>query len=271
MPFLHTRAGNVHYTDTGTGHPVVLLHATLHDSHDFDEIIPTLQESYRVIAIDWPSHGKSDKSNTPPTAPLFADVLEDMVKELDLPPATFIGNSVGGFAAARLAITNPDKVASLILVNAGGFIPWTTTSRTFTRALGNKLINRALMPTLVTRYMSPTTDLDKRITQEVRARAKTRQGAQTAASIWKSFPTPDHDLRPRAANLTAPTLLIWGKKDPIIPLKAGEETKKQLTQATLKTLNTGHIPFATTPKDFLALAKPFITSTSKKPSNPNQA
>lgn len=77
-----------------------------------------------MIALDWPGHGDSP-SPTPdyrPTAASFADVLADVVAGLDLPSAAFIGNSVGGFAAARLAITDQQRVSQLVLVNAGGFM-----------------------------------------------------------------------------------------------------------------------------------------------------
>ena len=71
---VHTRAGEVAYSDTGEGPVVVLLHATLHDRHDFDAILPSLCRDHRVIAVDWPGHGDSPAPSQPPSAPLFADV-----------------------------------------------------------------------------------------------------------------------------------------------------------------------------------------------------
>lgn len=256
MPSVTTRAGTLHYTDEGTGHPIVLLHATLHDHRDFDAIAPELAQHHRVIAIDWPSHGRSAQSTQRLTAPLLADVLEDVVEKMHLPPAVFIGNSVGGFAAARLAITHPDKVTALVLVNAGGFLPFTPVTRTFTRMVG--AFTGLVMPGLVIRYMQAKNDFDKKITERARAVAKTKQGTHTASSIWKSFTKPAHDLRPQAHKLTAPTLLVWGTEDPIIPLKAGEETHRLLKNSTLKTLPTGHVVFASAPRQFLDLVEPFI-------------
>jgi pimeloyl-ACP methyl ester carboxylesterase len=121
---VETRVGKVAYSDVGEGPPVVLLHATLHDRHDFDPIVERLESDYRVIAWDWPGHGESPapEPNYQPTAASYADVLADVVAALDLPPAAFVGNSVGGFAAARLAITDPQRVSRLVLVNTGGFI-----------------------------------------------------------------------------------------------------------------------------------------------------
>src|ERR1700738_5167929 len=115
VAMVDTRVGKIAYSDTGEGPVVVLLHATLHDRHDFDAIAPSLSRDHRVIAVDWPGHGDSPAPtpNYKPTAASFADVLADLVATLDLPPAAFIGHCVGGFAAARLALTEPQRGSRL--------------------------------------------------------------------------------------------------------------------------------------------------------------
>ena len=60
MPTIQTRVGRVAYAELGSGPTVLLLHATLHDRHDFDPIAETLARRYRTIAVDWPGHGDSD-------------------------------------------------------------------------------------------------------------------------------------------------------------------------------------------------------------------
>jgi pimeloyl-ACP methyl ester carboxylesterase len=133
----------------------LLLHATLHDSHDFDPIRQPLARHYRTIAVDWPGHGESDPPDVPAGAPLFADVLEDVVDGLGISRAVLIGNSVGGFAAARLALNRPALVAGLVLVNTGGFVPQNLLSRTACRMLGTPAVFRRLAPVFVRGYMNP--------------------------------------------------------------------------------------------------------------------
>ncbi len=105
MHTLTTRVGRVAYEEQGTGVPLVLLHANPGDHRDYDSILPVLSSQYRTIAVDWPGYGQSPSPQNPRSASamLMADVLEDIVAELDLEQAIFLGNSVGGYAAARLA------------------------------------------------------------------------------------------------------------------------------------------------------------------------
>src|ERR1700737_2775050 len=136
MATLTTRAGEVAYFQTGAGRTVVLLHATLHDRHDFAPIVEALARRRRVVAVDWPGHGESQSADGV-TGPLMADVLDDIVAALNLEDSVLIGNSVGGSAAARLAITRPELVKGLVLVNTGGFVPNTPFTAAFCRLMGS--------------------------------------------------------------------------------------------------------------------------------------
>jgi pimeloyl-ACP methyl ester carboxylesterase len=263
VPFAATTAGRVFYTERGSGVPVVMLHATLHDHRDFDPVAAVLATRYRTIALDWPGHGRSDPvGGAPADAFRLAAVLAEVVAGLDLPPAVLIGNSVGGFAAARLALDEPDRVAGLVLVNTAGFIPQTAVSRLGVRLLGDPRVSRVLLPRLVGGYMKPRNDHDRAIAERVRARARTRDGARVAASLWRSFGARGIDLRADAPRLRAPTLLIWGARDIILPLKAGRQTHAAIPGSQFRAVDTGHVVFASDPDGFVDLAVPFIDSAS---------
>jgi pimeloyl-ACP methyl ester carboxylesterase len=264
MTTIQTRAGRVAYRESGTGPTVLLLHANLHDRHDFDPIVETLARRYRTVAVDWPGHGDSDPvdASIEPSAALFADVLEDVVDGLGLSRAVLIGNSIGGFAAARLAINRPECVAGLILVNSGGFVPMNWLSRMSCRVLGTPAVFRRTAPLFVRGYMKARTDSDREISRRAIATAKTAEGTRTGTAIWRSFPTPEHDLRGRAAELTVPTLIVWGKKDIVLPLRAGRATHDAIRGSRLEILDTGHVVFSSDPQGFLAAADPFLESVA---------
>jgi pimeloyl-ACP methyl ester carboxylesterase len=264
MAFIQTRSGRVAYREIGSGPTVLLLHANLHDGRDFDPVMQTLARDYRTIAVDWPGHGDSDpvEPGVEPSAPLFADVLEDLVDGLGLSRVVVIGNSVGGFAAARLAINRPETVAGLILVNSGGFVPLNLLTRMFCRLMGTPAWFRATAPLFVRGYMKAKTESDAAIVARAIAKAKTVDGVRTGAALWRSFATPGHDLRSRAAELSVPTLITWGKKDIAIPLRAGHATHDAIADSRLEIFDTGHVVFSSDPDGFLAVVQPFLESVS---------
>lgn len=258
---IHTTAGSVAYDETGSGDTVVLLHATLHDRHDFASIVPVLAERHRVLALDWPAHGESDPAPNM-TAERIGDVLAEVAAALDLRRAVFIGNSVGGYAAARLAIEHPDRVAGLVLVNSGGFIPPSPLVRAFTTLMGTPWVTRRVMPRFIRGYMRSAAPADDAIIERATALARTPAGIETAASVWRSFSEPAHDLRDRAHLITAPTLVVWGTKDIAIPARVGRATQEAITGSTLHEMPTGHVVFSSAPAEFLDLVLPFLASVA---------
>jgi pimeloyl-ACP methyl ester carboxylesterase len=259
---VQTRVGMVACDDVGDGPPVVLLHATLHDRRDFDPIVATLSRDHRVIALDWPGHGESPvpESNYRPTAASFADVLADVVAALHLERVTLIGNSVGGFAAAALAIAEPQRVSRLVLVNTGGFIASPMTNL-YCRALGTPALMKRVLPRLIRSYMKATSDNDHAVQERALAQANTPDGVALTAAMWRSFAASEYDLRPHADRITAPCLVVWGSKDTAIPLRLGRATAAAIPGARLETMPTGHIPFSSDPGGFLAIVEPFLAAS----------
>ena len=143
-----TRCGAISYSEQGTGFPLVLLHASLCDRRGFAPIIPALAERHRVIAVDWPWHGESDSPPPPLTAGagLFAGVLEDFTQAAGARDRRVHRELGRGFAAARLAITCPERVTWLVLVNSGGFIPMNLLTRAFCTLMGIPALSRVLLP-----------------------------------------------------------------------------------------------------------------------------
>src|SRR5258708_38442483 len=113
----------VDYTDDGSGPPILLLHAALHDRTDYGPVHGALAKGRRVLALDWPGHGESPLPTAPLGAVQFGDLLVEFADRLDLSNVVVVGNSVGGYAACRLALERPERVAGLVLVNTGGFPP----------------------------------------------------------------------------------------------------------------------------------------------------
>lgn len=140
MPTVTTSLGTISYTDSApddsAAPPALLLHANLHDGRDYAPVLDALSDGRRVIAVDWPGHGNSPVPGAPLGAPELGDTAVEFVDVLNLRNLVVVGNSVGGYAACRIALERPDRVAGLVLVNTGGFTPHTPFSRAFCAVMG---------------------------------------------------------------------------------------------------------------------------------------
>jgi pimeloyl-ACP methyl ester carboxylesterase len=213
---IRTSAGTVRMGVHGEGaegrgrSPLVLLHANLHDRHDYDLVVERLARERQV------------------------------------------------FAAARLALRRPDRVTGLVLANTGGFYAPAGIGRQLCRLLGTPAVSRRVRRGFIPGYMKAANDNDRAVQARAVAKARTREGAAVAAGIWRSFLDPAYDLTAEAGNITAETLLVWGAKDPILPLREGGRVQTLIPGSTPTVLQTGHVTFSSDPDGFLAAVEPFI-------------
>ena len=261
MPSITLSTGSVHYTEHGQGVPLVLLHANPGDSKDFEAVVPALAKTYRVLALDWPGYGQSAPPQHPESVGVwfFYHVLREFLAALALPPAFFIGNSLGGNTAARLAAESPERVRGLVLVAPGGFTTPSFVSRNFCTLQGSRF---ALSPHWFARlYLKHRTAT----TRAMLERASTTQAAAPQImlnrAVWRSFATQDNDLRTVAPKITAPTLLLFGKSDPVIPAgRDGKVAAQCMPSAQCHALPCGHAAFAEVPELFLKEVQPFLAA-----------
>jgi pimeloyl-ACP methyl ester carboxylesterase len=258
MATMQTSLGAVSYSDDGAGPPVLLLHAALHDRTDFSPVHDGLATGRRMIAVDWPGHGASPLPARPLGAVEFGDLIIEFADRLDLRNLVVVGNSVGGYAAYRLALERPDRIAGVVLINTGGFTPHNAFTRIACAVMGRPRIVKAVFPIFVRAYMRASNSTDRAIVDRVVARAKTDDGARAAAALWKSFTEPGHDLRSRAANIAAPVLITWGAKDPTAPLRWGKTVQAAIPGSAFEALPTGHVVFSSQPNAWLAKVLPFL-------------
>ncbi len=262
MPLLETPTGPIAYDVQGGSQrdveaagstpvpTIVLLPSGAHDHHDFDELRALLPGRYRTISLDWPAHGESPPGSAPATAMRFADVAEELVGQLVPDGAIVLGNSVGGFSAARLAIRRPELVKGLVLVDGGGFAGRPPHVRAFCALMGRPGFLRAIYPSFSRRYMRARTAADTRARDTAIATTRSDPGLTAINELWRSFASPGHDLRREAASIAAPTLLVWGRRDPVIPPRIGRRLARTIPGARLVELDTGHVPHTSEPERF---------------------
>lgn len=265
MPVMNLSTGAVHYQEHGQGVPLVLLHANPGDSQDFEAVIPALAKNYRVLALDWPGYGLSALPQQPESATvfLFYKILCEFLAALALPPAFFIGNSIGGNAAVRLAGEFPERVRGLVLVAPGGFSPQNFVTRGVCRFQGSRLsLSPHRLASLYLKHRTPATSA-------MLQRASTVQAAPGCVALnramWRSFAQPESGLQQLGQGVKAPALLLFGKHDPLIPAgKDGKVAAQCLPSSRLVILPCGHASFAEVPALFLAEVQPFLAANTGK-------
>lgn len=267
MPILELPQATINYLDVGHGEPLLLLSANPGTHRDFAAIIPSLAKHYRVLALDWAGYGESilhvDANSV--SATFYFELFEAFIKKLNLSSLRIIGNSLGGNVAVRYAIKYPQQVKALVLISTGGFTPHNFFTRAFCRWQGSRwAIAPNLLAKLYLRVRTPTV-------ADMLARAKGEQSSTSQRlvnqAVWRSFIAPAHDLRPIASQLNTPTLLIFGRYDPIISAWIdGQVAKRYLPSTEIVVLPCGHAPFAEMADDFLDIIHPFL-ATSKQETN----
>lgn len=119
----------LHFTEQGSGKPLVLLHGNGEDSTYFEHQIGFFQNRYRVIAVDSRGHGASPRGVAPLTLDQFARDLADFMDGLGLGSAHLLGFSDGANIALLFALAHPKRVRSLVL-NGGNLFPEGLTEQT---------------------------------------------------------------------------------------------------------------------------------------------
>ncbi|HEY2161908.1 MAG TPA: alpha/beta hydrolase [Solirubrobacteraceae bacterium] len=260
MPTFSTSTGPVAYDSRGTGHPIVLLPSGGHDRHDYDELRGRLPDRFATIAVDWPGHGESPAATAPVTELALAHVVEELLEALAPAGAVLVGNSVGGNVAVRLAIQRPELVKALVIIDGGGFEGPQPLGRVFVALMSRPGFLRRIYPPFSWVYMRSRTDADRRARASAIAITRTDAGVQALSEIWHSFGSPEHDLRTDAGRIAVPTLLIWGRRDPVVRPRAGKTAQKLIPGSKLVVIDSGHQPQTTDPAAVAAELIPLADS-----------
>jgi pimeloyl-ACP methyl ester carboxylesterase len=247
MTTLSTSAGTVAYDSRGNGDPIVLLPGGGHDQHDYDEVRNLLPDGLRSIGVDWPGHGRSPAGSAASTELRLAQITEELLESLAPGGAVLAGNSVGGNVAARLAIRRPDLVKGLMIIDGGGFEGPLGSGRVFCALMSRPWFVRRIYPLFSRVYTRPRTAADNRARASAIAITRTDPGVTAITQIWRSFTLPDHDLRAQARKITVPTVLVWGRHDPVLPLRVAKTARDLIPGARLVVIDSGHLPHTTSP------------------------
>ncbi|MEP4378962.1 MAG: acetoin dehydrogenase dihydrolipoyllysine-residue acetyltransferase subunit [Alphaproteobacteria bacterium] len=249
----------INYLDTGTGDglPLLLVHGICADLESWMFNQPAIADGRRVIALDLPGHGASDKNVGDGGISFFAEVVASFLSALEISRTHLVGHSLGGAVSIAFALDRPDRVASLGLIAPAGLAP--AINGGFLSELVAAEKRRGAR--LALSQLVHDADLVSRDMIERFLRYKRTDGVPEALSVIMAG-TFDDDRQisvfaDRLSKIIAPILCIWGDQDQVIPPSHADNLP---TGATVHRLaNTGHLPHMENAAQVSALLATFAT------------
>ncbi|MCM1093543.1 MAG: alpha/beta hydrolase [Lachnospiraceae bacterium] len=243
----------VHYTDTGEGKPIVLMHGWGCDTTTLASIEKVALESCRVINIDFPGHGKSPEPPAVWGVEEYTRVLEKIVEAEKLEHPSLLGHSFGGRVGILYSSRHHD-VDKLILVDAAGIKP-KRSAKYYLKVYSFKLMKRWLYLTLGKKEAEARLDaMRAKAGSSDYARATPRMRAILSKVV-------NEDLKPVIPSIKASTLLIWGENDTATPISDARYMEAHIPGAGLVAFpGCGHYSFLDNPTQFAAVLRSFLNS-----------
>lgn len=241
---------------------IVLMHGFSHSLESFDVWAEGLSGDYRVIRFDLPGHGVTGPhpdaaySNEATTEQVSA-----LLEALTLDRFVIGGNSLGGLVAWRYAAAHPERVAGLVLISPGGYSINNVGDTPLEAPLPVQLYLR-MVPDAGVRmatqalYGDPERLSEERLAQIGQMMRQPGIGDALVARI-SQFTLPDPE--PVLATIEAPTLILWGNQDRMIPADQGARFAAAMPNARLVTYEgVGHIAMEEIPDESLADVRAFL-------------
>ncbi len=260
----------IHLKDEGhKGHPVlVMMHGSNASLHSWDAWTAELKDKYRIIRLDLPGHGITGPVPSGDyTTHAMAQTVLEILEQLKVKKAVFIGHSMGGKIALKIALKEPKKVHGLILIGSSGLKPDNPNERPFifkiAKTPGISNLMRYITPyglierAVLNAYGTPIAVTPERVRRYYDLLLHVGNRAATTERLRQQFMEEPMDIYLGA--IIKPTLLIWGEEDSHVPVKYGRRMNAYILTSKLITYpGVGHMPMETTPKLSAAHADEFI-------------
>jgi pimeloyl-ACP methyl ester carboxylesterase len=270
---LHGRA--VNYAEAGSGPLLLLIHGMAGTYENWQAVIEPLARHHTVVAPDLPGHGTSAPGGGDYSLGALAAGLRDLLIALGHDRATLVGHSLGGGIAMQLGYQFPEITERLVLVSSGGLGPEVSPvlraatlpgADLFIAATAGpaRIVGSALARGLAAIGLRPNAD----IAEVARGYASLADPDRRAAFLATLRAVVGTDgQRVDAADrlyLAAgvPVLIMWGERDPMIPVHHGENAHQAIAGSRLEIFDgVGHLPQLEAPGRFVAVLERFLAET----------
>src|SRR2546428_13917527 len=279
---------NIHYVCGGSGSPLVLGRGLGRAAAvKFYFNLEPLAANHRVLAIDLPGFGHSDKPVLEYTIELFVKAVRDVIASEELERAAVMGVSMGGRVALGLALESPELVERLVLVDALGVGPPRRVLAyriLLTRGLGELTLRgtaralRQMNPATIRRFWGwylrrpsrvGTTWSDERIANHGTLLSSPEYRAAYLSALRSIAGMTQLrggvGVEDRLSELLMPTVVIWGRPDHILPARHAESAKDKLPRGKVGIFDdSGHTPQMEEPERFNRLVLDFLSEPESR-------
>ena len=252
---LSVKGQTMAYLDIGTGQPVVLIHGFGGSMWQWEHQQAALSSHIRLITPDLVGSGLSDKPDIEYRPEEMLDYFVSFMDRLHISQATLVGNSMGAGLAIGMALTHPDRVSKLILIDGlPANVLDTLTSPSIRRALetsapswlisfGNWLFGGLMIESVLKEMVHDPALLTPAVIERSN-RNRQRPGLiPPILTVRKTLPLWETGFAKRIGEIAHPTLILWGEEDRVFPIAVGEELHRSIKGSTLMRIpKAGHIP-----------------------------
>lgn len=269
---------SIRYFQSGNeGLPLVLFHGTGESALDWSWVLPKLGEKYRVYAPDFPGAGESAKPIRDYTIDFFTQFAHDFMNAIAIDRAVVAGNSLGGLIALKIALSRPEQIAGLVLIDSTGLgeVASPFLSALTIPALGEVAVAGCTTPVGAVMRSRSRAALQFAHPEKIPLEwyAEQEHLSQTFGFLQATLSSLRSQLNPilgqrtvmvdKLPQLQMPTLLIWGENDLIFPKAQAEAAVQHLQQGYLSIIpDCGHIPNLERPDRFITALDEFLSKIS---------
>jgi pimeloyl-ACP methyl ester carboxylesterase len=273
VPSLYSAGLRVHRV--GAGEPLVLLHGLGSASYAWGPVLGALAARHTVVACDLPGFGSSPAlpAGVPPTPEALADAVERMLDELELDSPHLSGNSLGGWVALELA--RRGRARSLVLISPAGF--WSDGERRYARASLRLAHRQARLLAPVAPGAMAVAPLRFAFFAQIRRRPRRlvrREAAnEVRTTAGRQFGmirevTLDGRRAERLQEIDCPTLVLWGTRDLLLPVRQARRAVEAIPGGAFRALpGLGHVPMSDDPEQVSAEILEFVASAAPTPAS----
>jgi pimeloyl-ACP methyl ester carboxylesterase len=252
----------------GDGPPLLFVHGLGGLWQNWLLNIPAFMGSHRCVAFDLPGFGQSEPSRDGMSIPGFARTADAVCDRLGIDRPVVIGNSMGGFVGAELALSFPTRVAKLVLVAAAGLsteyavkAPLIAAARAWsalTTHTGVRSTGVVRRPRMRRAALQAVVRYPERLSLPLATELVLGAGAQGLVPALEGL--LGYSFRDRLPQIEIPVLIVWGRNDMLVPVEDAA-TFGRLIGENARTVifdDTGHLPMLERPSRFNELLASFI-------------